>query len=81
MEELSGLDHFRAREVFADFCLPDGDTFQAPAIPWKFAATPLRQGGAAPRLGADTHAILSERLGMSDAEIAALTAETSRGAA
>lgn len=81
MAELSALDHFQARDVFADFRLPDGDTFQAPAIPWKFAATPLRQGGAAPRLGADTRAVLSERLGMSDAGIGALTAEVSRGAA
>lgn len=81
MAELTGLDHFQAREVFADFRLPDGDTFRAPAIPWKFAATPLRQGGAAPRLGADTHAVLSGRLGLGDAEIEALAADTLRGAA
>ncbi|WP_416897491.1 MAG: CaiB/BaiF CoA transferase family protein [Minwuia sp.] len=81
MEELSELDHFQAREVFGTYGLPDGGSFQAPVIPWKFAATPLRQGGTAPRLGADTRTILSGRLGMADPEIDALAASDLRGAA
>jgi crotonobetainyl-CoA:carnitine CoA-transferase CaiB-like acyl-CoA transferase len=81
MAELSELDHFKARDVFGTYGLPDGGHFQAPVIPWKFSATPLRQGGTAPRLGADTRAVLAGRLGLSDTEIDALAAPGLKGAA
>lgn len=81
MAELSELDHFRAREVFADYAVPGAGSFQAAMVPWKFAATPLRRGGAAPRLGADTRAVLSSRLGLGADAIEAAIEDSLRGAA
>ena len=81
MAELSELDHFRAREAFAEYGLPGGGSFQAPVIPWKFAATPLKQGGTAPRLGADTKDVLAGRLDMDADEIERLADAGMRGAA
>lgn len=73
MEELAGLDHFRARSVFARYVHDGGFAFDAPAVPWKLAATPVRAGGTAPRLGAQGAGILHDA-GLSRAEIAALAA-------
>ncbi len=74
MADLADLDHFQAREVLAKYEHPDLGTFPAAAIPWKLAATPLRRGGMAPRLGQHTHAVLSRTLGLDDDQIAALSA-------
>ena len=43
--------------------------FSAAAIPWKFGATPLQNGGTAPSLGQHTRDILTEVLDLSDTEI------------
>ena len=72
MADLENLDHFQAREVLARFEHPDLGPFTAAAIPWKLAATPLKVGGMAPRLGQHTHAVLTGRLGVADAEISRL---------
>ena len=69
LSEIEELDHFRAREVFADFGHPDQETFRAPAIPFNFSATPLRSGGTAPRLGAQAEEVLRDRLSLSAKQI------------
>ena len=74
MADLADLDHFQARDVLARYEHPDLGTFSAAAIPWKLAATPLRTGGMAPRLGQHSHAVLSGKLGLSGDEIAQLSA-------
>lgn len=63
MAEMVDLDHFRAREVLAKYDLPGGGTFTAPVVPWHFQATPVRRGGAAPRLGQHTAEVLGELAG------------------
>lgn len=72
MEELSTLDHLKAREAFGRYEHPDAPAFTAPAVPWKFAATPVKRGGRAPRLGEHGREVLAGRLGLSAAEIDAL---------
>lgn len=73
MADLAGLDHFQARDVLARYQHPDLGEFSAAAIPWKLAATPLRHGGAAPRLGQHSREVLVGRLGLAAEEIAALS--------
>ena len=60
MAELANLDQFRAREVFGRFEHPELGAFDAPAIPWKLARTPLQRGGRAPRLGEHTEEVLAQ---------------------
>ena len=72
LADMERLEHFRAREVFAEFAHPDQGRFRAPAIPFKFAATPVRAGGTAPRLGADGETVLRDRLKMDGTQIARL---------
>ncbi|SFH79498.1 CaiB/BaiF CoA transferase family protein [Albimonas pacifica] len=72
MAELATLDHLRAREAFGRYEHPDAPAFEAPAIPWKFAATPVARGGRAPRLGEHGREILKYRLHLTAAEIEAL---------
>ncbi|MDE0727344.1 MAG: CoA transferase [Alphaproteobacteria bacterium] len=74
MADLAELDHFQAREVLARYEHPDLGSFSAAAIPWKLASTPLRKGGAAPRLGQDTRDVLRAELGLGDHELSALAA-------
>ena len=76
MADLRELDHFDIREVLARFEHPDAGAFQAAAIPWKFAATPLRQGGRAPRLGEHSQVVLRERTSATERELAQLLEET-----
>ncbi|MDF2231759.1 CoA transferase [Albimonas sp. CAU 1670] len=75
MEDLSTLDHLRAREAFGRFEHPDAPAFEAPAIPWKMSGTPPARGGRAPRLGEHGREVLSERLGLSSSDIDALIAQ------
>lgn len=63
MAELADLDHFQARAVLADYDRPGGGTFSAPVVPWHFQTTPVRRGGAAPRLGQHTAEVLAELSG------------------
>lgn len=74
MADLATLDHFQAREVLARYEHPDLGGFTAAAIPWKLAATPLRRGGLAPRLGQHTRAVMGAELGMAADELSALNA-------
>ncbi|MEM7187977.1 MAG: CoA transferase [Pseudomonadota bacterium] len=60
MKDLAELDHFQARKVLAAFSHPDIGSFDAAAIPWKLAKTPVTAGGAAPRLGEHTQAVLGD---------------------
>jgi len=76
MADLRDLDHFEVREVLARFEHPDAGAFQAPAIPWKFAATPVLQGGRAPRLGEHSQALLRERSSATEQDLARLLAQT-----
>ena len=69
MEELESLDHFEARNVMVEYNHSDLGKFSAAAIPWKFGATPLQNGGTAPSLGQHTRDILTEVLDLSDTEI------------
>ena len=46
--------------------------FSAAAIPWKFGATPLQNGGTAPSLGQHTRHVLTDVLGLSATEISEL---------
>ena len=64
MAELATLDHYAGRGVIQPYTHPDIGAFSAATIPWKFKSTPLKTGGAAPRLGQDTARVLSERLGL-----------------
>ena len=72
MAELATLDHLRAREAFGRYEHPDAPAFEAPAIPWKFSATPVARGGRAPRLGEHGREILRERLSLTASEVEAL---------
>jgi len=63
--DLLGDEHLRARGFWDAH-----DAGVVPGLPWR--ASFGRKSGKAPGLGADTDAILSEMLGLSDAEIAAL---------
>ncbi|WP_375176049.1 CaiB/BaiF CoA transferase family protein [Pseudooceanicola sp.] len=75
LSEIEELDHFRAREVFADYGHPDQGRFRAPAIPFNFGATPVLAGGTAPRLGAQAEEILRDRLSLGAEDIRALQQE------
>ena len=63
MADLAGLDHFQARELLASYEHPDIGSFSAATIPWKLAATPLRRGGVAPRLGEHGVQSIGKRVG------------------
>ncbi len=60
MDELAGLDHFRARGVFGRYAHGEDYSFDAPVIPWKMEKTPLHSGGIAPRLGAQSQEVLAD---------------------
>jgi crotonobetainyl-CoA:carnitine CoA-transferase CaiB-like acyl-CoA transferase len=64
----------RARGMVVEQPLPDGTPFPQLGVVPRLAATPGRVGGVAPRLGADTDAVLAG-LGCSEAEVAALRAD------
>lgn len=55
--EMLELDHFRGREVWANYGHPELGEFAAPVIPWKLSASPLHRGGVAARLGQHTETI------------------------
>ena len=51
MAELFTTDQYLARGAFAQVETPLGNTFAAPATPFRLFATPAKAGGRAPRLG------------------------------
>lgn len=65
---------FEARELFESVKY-DGRTLKIPAITPKLSETPGRTEWAGPDVGAHTDEVLSDRLGMSEREIAALRDE------
>jgi len=62
----------RARGMLGSFDYPGVGEFRALALPYKFAGFDDPRIGAPPALGEHTDAILKERLGSSDAQVAAL---------
>ncbi len=65
--------HLAATGFFVDIDHPSEGRLTMPGIPGRFSATPPMITRPAPRLGADSHAVLAEA-GLSAAEIAALAA-------
>ncbi|GAB4035465.1 MAG: CoA transferase [Rubrivivax sp.] len=65
--------HYRARDMLLTQHTRDGHVLEVPGIVPKLEGTPGRVRSAAPRLGEDTDAVLSE-LGLDAAQIAALRA-------
>jgi crotonobetainyl-CoA:carnitine CoA-transferase CaiB-like acyl-CoA transferase len=67
--------HVRARRMVGSFDYPGVGEFRALALPYKFAGWDEPAIGAPPALGEHTEQILKERLGYTDAQVAALRAE------
>ncbi len=67
--------HVRARRMVGSFDYPGVGEFRALALPYKFAGWDDPAIGAPPALGEHTEQILKERLGYSDAQVAALRDE------
>lgn len=72
MADIFADPHFRSREMLLDVPEPELGSVILPGIVPKLSETPGRIRWSGHRLGQDTHEILAERLGMTDAEIAAL---------
>ncbi len=64
-----GDPHLLSRAAFDEVEHPVGGTEHHIANPTRFSRTPTRTAGPAPCLGADTRRILSEWLGLDDAEL------------
>ncbi len=64
--------HLKDRGYFVNLPHPVVGTRQHCGIPWKMSATPIAVRSAAPTLGQHTHEILSQVLGLPEAEIARL---------
>ncbi len=64
-------DHVRERDMLQSVTHHDGTTVPIVGPSWKFSRTPVRIRTAAPALGQDTDAILSE-LGLTDEQVAGL---------
>ncbi|HWQ28090.1 MAG TPA: CoA transferase [Dehalococcoidia bacterium] len=71
IEDLLQDEHLAARGFFEEIEHPDAGRLRYPGPPARFSATP-GSVRPAPRLGADTAAVLREVLGMSPAQIALL---------
>ncbi len=67
-------EHLKARDYFVNLPHPVVGVKQHCGIPWKMSATPVKVRCAAPTLGQHTNEVLSEVLGLSEAEIATLRA-------
>jgi crotonobetainyl-CoA:carnitine CoA-transferase CaiB-like acyl-CoA transferase len=68
-------EHYKAREMFGDVLLPDGDSVTLPNFAPKFSETPGGTEWPGPPLGAHNVEVLSGMLGLSNAEIDALSRE------
>ena len=66
--------HVGAREYFVELEHPEVGTRRHMGIPWNMSRTPCRVRRPAPCLGQDTDAVLTEIVGLSRDEIAALRA-------
>ena len=72
--EILSDPHVRARWLVGSFDYPGVGEFKALGLPYKFLGWDNPAIGAPPELGADTAAILAEKLGYSGEKIAALKA-------
>jgi len=66
--------YLRARGFYTELDHPEAGRHPYPSMPFHLSLTPGAQHRAAPCLGADTHDILRDVLGMTEADIAALDA-------
>jgi crotonobetainyl-CoA:carnitine CoA-transferase CaiB-like acyl-CoA transferase len=67
--EILGLEQHAERDFFVDLPRPDSaGTYKFPGLPFRMSATPTTIAPA-PAVGAHTHAVLSELLGLSADEI------------
>lgn len=64
--------HFRARGFFVEVAHPEAGTLPYTREPFRMAATPAEPVRPAPLLGQHTDAVLRQRLGLSNATLAAL---------
>jgi crotonobetainyl-CoA:carnitine CoA-transferase CaiB-like acyl-CoA transferase len=64
--------HLAHTGFFTPLAHPDAGLHPYPGLPFRLSATPGRQRSAAPAFGQDTHAILSDVIGLSAEAIAAL---------
>jgi crotonobetainyl-CoA:carnitine CoA-transferase CaiB-like acyl-CoA transferase len=73
--EVAADVHMEAREFFADHRHPAAGEVRMPGAPCRMSRTPWRIKRGAPRLGEHNRAIFTERLKMTDKELAALAEE------
>ena len=76
VDQVNRDENLEARGMFAQVEHPAFGTIDVPGIPFKFALTPGAITQAAPLLGEHTRTVLSDWLGYSPAEIAALYDDT-----
>jgi len=75
-EALFADEQLAARGYFVEVEHPElGRSFSYPGAPYLFSGSPWRVTRRPPLLGEHTHEILREELGLTTAELAALTAE------
>ncbi len=72
MQRVFGDQHVRARQCFATLNQPGVGNPPLPGPPWRFSTGGLSPRGPAPALGQHTEEILTQRLGITRDEIAAL---------
>jgi crotonobetainyl-CoA:carnitine CoA-transferase CaiB-like acyl-CoA transferase len=72
--DLATDPHLEATGAFTAFAHPEVGTRRHFGAPWRLSASPPGVTAAAPRLGADTDAVLRDVCGYGDPEIAALRA-------
>lgn len=71
LDEVAAMPQYAHREFFRELEHPVAGRGSYPTVPYRFSESPWEVAGAAPRLGADTEAILG-RLGRSADDIARL---------
>jgi crotonobetainyl-CoA:carnitine CoA-transferase CaiB-like acyl-CoA transferase len=73
--EVAQNPQYKARRFFVDHDHPTAKEVRLPGAPCKFSRTPWRIVRGAPRLGEHNREVLGGRIGLSDAELAALSEE------
>ena len=70
--EVAGNEHFAARDYFRRMEHPEHGELTYTGLPFKLSDAPESAPSPAPEVGGDTESVLTEVLGMSETEIAAL---------